>query len=158
MATFEKVFVRGKPRKEVPDWKRWKHTGGGAAARRGGGGGGRRPPTAEERAKYEAWHREQFELEEALGRLRGLPAEPEEDIPGGTRYRVACDSAPCRLAPSLSAGAVGAPLRAGDVCDVVARRGQWVRLERDHLPADGAPLPRWVLTRHPKDGVLLRAA
>ena len=52
-----------------------------------------------------------------------------------------------RLAPSTSAAQAGGPLRRGTECRVVATRGAWVRV------ADDAP--RWLLTRHPEDGLLL---
>ena len=44
-------------------------------------------------------------------------------------YRVVCESAALRLAPSTSAASVDAPLARGATCRVVATRGLWVRVE-----------------------------
>ena len=53
-----------------------------------------------------------------------------------------------RLAPSVSAAAVGLPLAVGAQVTAVASRGAWVRIE--------AEAQRWVLTRHPEHGALLQ--
>lgn len=161
MQTFDKVFIRGKPRRDVPDWKRWKHGGGGRSAGAMGGGGvsSRGRPTKEQMADFHREHERMRRVHDELGRLRGLPAVPEEACDG--RYRVLCAQAALRLAPSTSAATVGAPLLRGATCRVVATRGEWVRLaepcaEQSEPEPDAAtqPLPRWMLTHHPEDGLL----
>jgi len=89
------------------------------------------------------------ELQEALGRLRGLPAETEEPI--AARYTVVSRSPlAVRLAPSVSAAAV-AHLERGAMVEAVATRGLWVRVAPD---CEG---PRWMLTWHPEAGTYLSA-
>lgn len=155
MATFDKVFLRGKSRKDVPDWKRWRHGSGGGGRGRGDSATSVRhaPPTPDDpsypsylAAKAE-WERG-WALQDALGKLRGLPAEPEAAISGHGRadYRVVSSlGAPVRLAPSTSAATV-ATLEPKARVVACAMRGPWVRLQE----AEGRP--RWVLTRHPEDG------
>ena len=56
-----------------------------------------------------------------------------------------------RYAPSTSAGIVRAVMH-GEIVVACAQRGLWVRLQEPH----GEGLQRWVLTRHPILGELLR--
>ena len=142
MRTFEQVFLRGRARREIPEWKRWRHGSG--------GGKGKRGPSREEAAKMQEYHARQCRIQEELGFLRGLPKEAEAPCEPPGRYQVCAASAPCRLAPSVSAAAIGPPLVRGEVCEVLATRGLWVRLA-DSVSGQ----PRWLLTAHPEDGRLL---
>lgn len=161
MATFDKVFIRGRPRKEVPDWKRWRHSGGATSGGDGGGEGRRAHPSSAERVEYQRRHDEMRRVHDELGKLRGLPPQPP--TPCDRRYRVLCAEAAVRLEPSTSAATAGTPLLRGATCRVVAVRGAWVRLADDETMQlevrglDYAPrqtLPRWMLTSHPEDGTL----
>ena len=151
MKTFERVFLKEKARRTLPEWKRWGHqAGGGSSARRGGA-------TSARRAEAEAEWRRQWELQDALGKLRGLPAAPE--VASGTPPPVYCvvsgktkadpDGVRVRLAPSVSAAAVGPPLAVGARITALASRGAWVRIQAEAQQ-------RWVLTRHPEHGSILQ--
>ena len=174
MRTFDKVFVRGHDRRDMPDWKKWKHSGGGAPPSRRGGGAppsgivSRKPPPEghpqyAEYKRAEAEWRAQRRVHEELGRLRGLPAEPETPLGGGggdgggggggVTYRVVGHEVAVRLAPSTSAATNGPAAVRGEACVAIARRGLWIRL--DDEPLSGTP--RWLLTRHPEQGTLLES-
>ena len=158
MKLFEKTFLSAKAKPPLPDWKRWGHRGkaGGAAAKPrsssalAGGDG----DMSARRAEAEAEWRRQWGIQEALGRLRGLPAEEEVPATPGARFRVVSDSTTeeravrTRLAPSISAAAVGSPLQRGAVVPAYATRGAWIRVD--------AQQPRWVLVSHPEHGELLQ--
>jgi hypothetical protein len=176
-ATFDKVFLSARAKKPLPDWKRWAHGGGG-----GGGGGGKRasggpgaglgwrpPKGSPEYEAAEAEWRRGWQLQEDLGKLRGLPAAPEVPVPSGApplAYKVAMQTSEdaaadrgvrVRLAPSVSAGSVGPPLARGTVVRAIASRGDWVRIP--DVDSGATEVPRWVLIAHPEDGELLvRAA
>ena len=149
MRTFDDVFIKGSRRRELPDWKRWKHGGGG-----GDGGGVWRAPTKEQMAERQVQFQEQRRIFEELGRLRGLPTEAEVAVAPIMTFLVECACTELRLAPSISAGSNGT-LHRGESCRVIARRGLWVRLEPDPASHESYDeLPRWLLTQHPEDGRL----
>ena len=63
--------------------------------------------------------------------------------------RVWPDGVRVRLAPSVSAAAVGPPLAVGARITALASRGAWVRIQAEAQQ-------RWVLTRHPEHGSILQ--